>query len=499
MKTLYRLCRLWLILLLLPSQFALSKEVLFASPPVAESLDIREDPRISDALELLGVWVDAELAYKHLPGISMAVVYDQDLIWSKAFGFADLDTEKPATPETIYSICSISKLFTSIGVMQLYDKGKLRLDDPIADLIPWFNIKNTHTTSGPVTVRGILSHASGLPRESDFPYWTGPEFRFPSQEEVRARLSSQSTLYPAERYFQYSNLGLTLAGELIRELSGQDYGDYMRENVLGPLELDDTTSEIPVAQQGKRMATGYGALTREGTRPRMPLFQARGIAAAAGYASTVLDLAKFASWQFRLLQSDGEEILRASTLREMQRVQWIDADWKEDTSRGLGFWVRRQDNKTFVGHGGSCPGYRSEFRLNPTEKLAVIFMCNATAIDPEPFTRQAHKIVGAAMSDALGQPGAGNANTPEFDRYTGLYRGDWGETAVIHWKGALAFLELPTDDPLGDLEMLQQEGPDSFRRVRSDGEPGEQIRFDLDDEGRVLRMWRHSNYDRKVR
>ena len=499
MKKSFRHTRIWITFLL----FALL-QLLLASAGAstlqkAEPSDLGNDPRIKDALGLLEVWVDARLAYQHLPGISMAVVYDQELLWSHGFGVSDLETKKPTTPQTIYSICSISKLFTSIGVMQLYDEGKLRLDDQLADLIPWFNIEEAHKGSGPITVRGILSHASGLPRESDFPYWTGPEFQFPSREQIKARLSAQSTLYPAEQYFQYSNLGLTLAGELIPELSGQSYGEYVKARILDPLELRDTTPEMPANQQGKRLATVYGALTRQGTRPKMPFFQARGIAPAAGYASTVEDLAKFASWQFRLLESGGEEVLKASTLHEMQRVQWIDPDWKEGTSRGLGFWVQRQDNKNFVGHGGSCPGYRSELRLNPDDKVAVVFMANATAIDPTLFTRQAHKMVGSAITDATENPGKGKSDDPILNKYTGLYRGDWGETAVINWKGALAFLELPTDDPLEDLETLKQEDADTFRRVRADGKQGEQIRFDLDANGQVARMWRHSNYDTKVR
>jgi CubicO group peptidase (beta-lactamase class C family) len=350
MKRSCRHHRIWITLWLLALLLAISGPAVASTAFATGPADLREDPGVKNALGLLEVWVDAQLAYQHLPGISMAVVYDQELLWSRGFGVSDLDSEKPATPQTIYSICSISKLFTSIGVMQLYDEGRLRLDDQVADLLPWFNIGEAHKNSGPLTVRGILSHASGLPRESDFPYWTGPEFQFPTREQIKARLSAQSTLYPAEQYFQYSNLGLTLAGELIPELSGQSYREYVKARILDPLELRDTTPEMPANQRGKRLATGYGALTREGTRPKMPFFQARGIAPAAGYASTVEDLAKFASWQFRLLESGGEEVLKASTLREMQRVQWIDPDWKEGTSRGLGFWVRRQDNKNFVGH-----------------------------------------------------------------------------------------------------------------------------------------------------
>ncbi|MEE8583796.1 MAG: serine hydrolase domain-containing protein [Acidobacteriota bacterium] len=321
-----------------PAALAESKD-----KPKATAQQLLQDPHVVEAIGLLEAWVEAELAYQRLPGLSMAVVYDQDVIWSKAFGYADLEGKRPATTETIYSICSISKLFTSIGVMQLRDEGKLRLDDSLSDHIPWLEIQHKHSEAGPATVEAILTHSSGLPRESAHSYWSGPDFLFPSRQEIIQGLTSQSTLYPASTFYQYSNLGMTLAGELIIQLSGLSYQDYARQKILAPLGLHSTTPEIPVQEQGKRLAVGYGVLDRQGKRQKMPIFQARGIAPAAGYASTVEDLARFASWQFRLLEKGGQEVLKANTLREMQRVHWVDPDWS--AHRGLGFGVWRDEGK----------------------------------------------------------------------------------------------------------------------------------------------------------
>lgn len=235
------------------------------------------DPRVAAALELVRVWLDAQRAYEQIPGISAGVVYDQDLIWRGGFGFADLEKKTPASASTIYSICSISKLFTSIGVMQLRDAGKLRLDDPVARHLPWFKIRQTAPEGGEQTIEGLLTHASGLPRESDHPYWTGPDFAFPTREQVIERLSLQETLYPTETYFQYSNLGITLAGEVVAAAAGQPYADYVRRNILDPLGLSSTTPEMPDQHRGGRLATGYGALTREGKRPALAFFRVRGI------------------------------------------------------------------------------------------------------------------------------------------------------------------------------------------------------------------------------
>src|SRR5690606_36369395 len=147
--------------------------------------------------------------------LSVGVVKDQELIWSKAYGHSNVEEGVETTTKTIYSICSISKLFTSIAIMNLYEEGKLRLDDELSSLLPDFNIQQRFEHSGPITIRGLLTHSSGLPRESNAAYWTGPDFPFPSAEEVKNELANQETLYTASTYFQYSNLGMSLLGEVI--------------------------------------------------------------------------------------------------------------------------------------------------------------------------------------------------------------------------------------------------------------------------------------------
>ena len=464
--------------------------------PLLQAQNLRDDPRVASALNLLEIWVDAQLAYERIPGISMGVVYDQELIWSRGFGYADFERKIPATPRTIYSICSISKLFTSIGVLQLRDRGLLRLDDPVAKHLPWFNIAQTHEDSPPITIEGLLTHSSGLPRESDFPYWT--EASFPSRKEMIEQLSKQKTLYPARMVFQYSNLGLSLAGEIITQVSGNPYPDYVKQNILDPLDLGDTSPEIPLEKRGGQLATGYGSFKRNGNRPTMPSYKVRGIAPAAGYASTVEDLVKFASWQFRLLEKEGNEILAANTLREMHRVHWLDPNWR--TTWGLGFSVWRDKDKTFVGHGGSCPGYRTHLSLRPQEKFAAIFMTNAQGVNTRMYTQRAYDIVAPVIAEVIASPEEGKEPDIKLLRYTGLYeRPLGGETVVLIWKDELAMVSLPTENPLDSLTKLKHTGEHTFRRVRDDDELGEEVKFEVGDDGKVIRVWRNSNYSVKTK
>src|SRR5688500_7292873 len=161
------------------------------------------------AFNVIDAWIKAQVDYQNLPSVSAAVVKDQETIWSKGYGSANVETKEAASTATLYSICSISKLFTSVAIMQLYDAGKLRLDDDIRTVLPKYNLKQQYKDSGPITIRSLLTHSSGLPRESDYSYWTGPDFPFPSQEQLYAKLGDQQTLYPASTNFQYSNLGMS--------------------------------------------------------------------------------------------------------------------------------------------------------------------------------------------------------------------------------------------------------------------------------------------------
>jgi D-alanyl-D-alanine carboxypeptidase len=110
--------------------------MLLVLPGIGKAQSLSADPRVAHAIKILEIWLDAEVAYKNIPAITAEVVYDQQVVWSKGFGFAHVDKKIPATPGTIFSICSISKLFTSTAIMQLRDQGKLSLDDPVKKHLP---------------------------------------------------------------------------------------------------------------------------------------------------------------------------------------------------------------------------------------------------------------------------------------------------------------------------------------------------------------------------
>ncbi len=472
--------------------FPVLLSLLLSLPKAGGSQEgVADHPRVVEAIRLLETWVQAQRDYEGIPGASLAVVHDQELVYANGFGYAHVEDEVPATASTMYSICSISKLFTSVSMMQLRDLGLVSLRDPVEKHLEWFDLRQTFPELGPVTIEGILTHSSGLPREADAPYWSGPDFPFPTHDQVVAGLSNQEMLYPARSHYQYSNLGLTLAGEIVMARSGMPWGDYVHQHILSPLGMKNTATEHLDELRGRELATGYSSKQRDGSRGVIPPYQVRGIGPAAGMLSTVEDLAKFASWQFRVLDGKDDGILDRNTLREMYRVHWLEPDG--GGARGLGFSVSVRDGKTFVGHGGSCPGYESNLNIRLQDKIATTFMTNGRRVSAGGFAQTAYEIMAPAIKAAANGNGGGEDPGVDLEKFTGLYSRPLGtESAVLTWEGQLVVIGLPTSNPLSGMTKLEHVEGNSFRRLRSDGELGEEYLFEESADG-TMRYWVHNN------
>jgi hypothetical protein len=222
-----------------------------------------------------------------------------------------------------------------------------------------------------------------------------------------------------------------------------------------------------------------------------------GIAPAAGFASTAEDLAKFASWQFRLLDKGGWEVLAANTLKEMHRVHWLDPSWR--SPRGLGFSVSRRNDKTYVGHGGSCPGYRTQLSMQTKDKIAVIAMSNAHDVSPSSYVYEIFDLVAPAILEAVKNPGKAKKPDKDLKKFVGRYERPIGrESMVVLWEGELAVMYIPTNNPSDSLTRLRRVEGNIFRRVRDDGELGEKIVFEVGPDGEVTRMIWNSQYSLRI-
>ena len=469
----------------------LALSIVFLLPFLGMTQDSKTN--YSDILPLVDLWLDAQKDFDRLPGISVAIVQDQDLIFRKGYGYANVENRVPMKPETLGSICSISKLFTSIAVMQLWEQRKLRLDDSLQQLLPEFRMKQRYAETVPITVRSMLTHSSGLIRDADSS-WNSPNFYFLTRNELKNSLARGETLYPSSTYFQYSNVAMSLLGEIVQKISGRNYNDYVEDQILKPLQLQNTHPWLPEKLWGTEMAKGYSALNRQGNRIVQPFFNTNAITPAAGFSSNVIDLAKFASWQLRLLASEKAEVLRPSTLKEMHRIQWASADKR--LTWGLGFIISYDNNNVArVGHNGSCPGFQSTVSIDPRKKLGVAIMVNAQGVDINKYRDQIFSLLNYQVTEDTA------TRNIDLTAYTGRYDNySWsGETVVVPVKGKLVLLGLPSNAPADNASQFRYIKKDVFRRIRpDDGSLGEELIFERDEKGRVKNLRIHSAYQIKI-
>ena len=458
------------------------------------SVESAAHPEVASGIELLTVWIEAQMAHRGEPGLSIGIVHDQELVWARGFGYAGLDKKIPATAATRYRIASITKLFTSTGILMLRDAGMLQLDDPVERHLPWFTIRQRFPGAPAITIRHLLTHTAGLPREAAFPYWT--DANFPTPEQVKDALPRQETAFPPESRWKYSNLALVLAGEVIAAITGQPYEEYVQKRILDPLGMRDTLVGPPRPGTAG-VAVGHGRRLPGADRHVLSaLVDYSGIASAANMTSNVTDLAKFAMLQFRDRPAGGDQLLRGSTLREMQRVHWLDPTW--EYGWGLGFKVIRQGNATYVGHSGQAPGYRTQVLLRPADKTGVILLSNAHDCDALRYCYRAFRwVLPAVLRAAAPEPEPEPVTAdPGWQRYVGRYRDAWSDCQVLVHGGNLVIIDPAADDPLDTRATLTPVAEHVFRYESGDGysSTGELAVFEVDDAGTVQRLKLDENY-----
>jgi CubicO group peptidase (beta-lactamase class C family) len=422
--------------------------------------------------------------------MAIGVVSDQRLVWAKGFGLADVAGKVPMTPQTKFRMASHSKLFTATAIMQLREQGKLHLDDPVSKHLAWVAVSPAHPDDPPITIEELLTHSSGLPREAA-DHWT--TFAFPTREELKTLMPRRQAAFPAETRWKYSNLAYTLAGLIVEQVSGETWADYVTRHIYQPLGM--VNSSVDTAVPG--LATGYGRRMPDGSRAIMAFVDARGMAAATGITSTVEDMARFVSAQFRQGPAGSDRILSGAGLREMHRVRMLENNWTR--GNGLGFAVTRNRDKVYVGHGGSYPGYITNTLIDLNAKVGVIVLTNAQDGDAGGIARQLMNTVGEAVAKAAAAQPDKVKWDPTWSRFAGLYRGRGGDSHVVELNEKLVIIN-PDASTLDDPIELQPLGDGTFRYVApvGGGPVGEVVRF-VEQNGQVVRMITGDSYVERVR
>jgi len=446
-----------------------------------------------DVSKLIDVWMESEMDYQNIPFMSAVVVDNQKVLWSGAFGHVNVESSLPANENTMSSVCSISKVFTATAVMKLIDEGKINLDDRVKDILPKFSVTQKFPNSGKITIRSLLSHTSGLPRDTTHGYWGGPEHAFPSENELFNSLSTLETERSVGSEIGYSNIGYALLGQVIEEVTGATYKNYIESSIFKPLNMSNSVVEMQSSLYGNQHAIGYTALHRNGKRKRANFYQGKAMQPAMGISSSALDLAKFAMWQFRLADVSQAEIMKPSTLKSMYKTQ---GSKKGEFDRGFGYVVHTdKKGREWAMHGGVCPGYVAFLRMDVKNKKAYSILVSA---NNGGALKNVNRLVGIIeRAEEIHQK---ENNEVELSQYEGYYNvNPWNsEYYVGKLGGALVSLHLPFKSVDWSLREYQHIQDDSFQVLEGGKLIDEDAHFVRDKKGSISKFKNMGNYHFKM-
>ena len=443
-------------------------------------MTINDNVEFRAALGLAEAEIAADIAAHVAPGLSVSVVCGEQTVWQKGFGLADLDRGTPAAPDTVYAVGSITKLFTATMLMQLRDAGKLRLDDAVQDYVTDVPVPNRHPGTPAITFRHLVTHTSGLAKDSPVGYWDSLEF--PPVEVMMAKLAETEQVYPPGTQWKYSNLAVALLGHALSRIAGQSWESYIHDHIMAPLGMHESSPRF-AEKQREKLARGY-ARPAAGWPPAPLAHQdLGGISAGGSLHSTAADMAKFIANQF----ADEPKLLRRATIAEMHRAQWVNDDWQ--SGQGIGWRVHRADDgSTRIEHGGGVHGYTCKVLLSVPERLGVAVFTNGSDgnVGNGVAARLLDLLVPVVRRVSARQVPPVSAAPAEWGRYVGRYRWVLGDAEVALSGGRLL---LTVSAGSGTETMTLRPEAEHVFRMPGGQLRGESLRFVVDGPGPARRAW----------
>lgn len=323
----------------------------------------------------------AVLQRRGLSSVAVAVARDDEILWERGFGWVDRRRRVRADEHTMYSLASVSKPLTATAIMVLREQGKLRIEQPIDELLPTPGLRAGAGDPTQATIRRVASHTSGLPLHYQF-YYEG-EASPPPTATTRERYAVLVTA-PGEQY-RYSNLGFGLLGQVVAHQGGGELSSVMRTLVLDPLDLHHTFVGHPPR------GAGVTAVRHDrGGRP-LPDYGFDHDGASALYSSAH-DLVRFGMFHLGHAPPERQALLSAEA-RALMREPVPPAE-----HYGLGWGLGRDDSMARVSHGGGMPGVATVIRMFPEQGVVVVVLFDSGAVGG------AHVEISQMIEDALGLP-----------------------------------------------------------------------------------------------
>lgn len=290
---------------------------------------------------------------------AILVARDGKPIVSKGYGLANVELDVPNTPKTVFRLASLTKQFTAASIMMLQERGKLNVNDPfcryLTDCPPAWQ---------PITIRQLLTMTSGIPGASALELGPLRGLPVPWDQWLEATKKKPLDFTPGEN-FKYANPGYTLLGFIIERVSGRSYGEFLQENIFGPLKMERSGYEDP-RRIIKNRATGYRQLPGDPIT-NVPYAEMVGLYAAGGIYSTTEDLLL---WDQALY---GEKLLSRKSIDEMYTPY---KDMLPGKGYAYGLWTTKKHGRQEIAHGGNLAGFITYISRFPSERVTVIVLSN---------------------------------------------------------------------------------------------------------------------------
>jgi CubicO group peptidase (beta-lactamase class C family) len=437
----------------------------------------RTDRQVADAAAIAERLLVVLRRRHGCPGIAYGLRHDGTTVLFGADGVADLATGAPVDVATTRFRCaSITKTFTATLVLQLVERGQLRLDDAVTTWLPW----TRRTLGADVTVRHLLLHAGGVIRDGSNAW---DDTTMPDREALHRELGAAATFGAPSERFRYSNMAYALLGEVLEAATKTPFAALLRRRIARPLDLAQTDADLTAVSR-RALATGYYAAWPDEPRRAAAHVEARAIAPAGGLVSTVGDLL---AYEQAHLPGD-DRLLSELSKREMQRPQWQRAT---EPHYGLGWMTWHVGGISVVGHSGGYPGFTTKIAFSPRDRLCAAVLTNAIS----PVAALGVDAIYGSI-DAVGSRWEeASAPSPwhtraELASYGGIYRDNFGTLVVGRVHNAL--LVVPAEDvqPFAGASLLTATGPRRFLVASGYdfGFVGEQVRFRTDRRGAVTTL-----------
>ena len=322
----------------------------------------------------------------NIPSASIALVANDRVIWTNAYGYSNLWARTPATPNTVYLIGSTFKTMSTYALLQQYEQGKFKLDDPVNKYLTDFKIEG-EDPQHPITFRHLLTHTSGLPTDfGAFPVWgdTVP----PSLNDYLGK-SLKVSRAPMVKV-EYSNMAFTLVGYLVQKFSGVPFKQYIQEHIFTPMEMTSTAFE-PRPDMEERLSIPYVVDEKTGSQVGTVRVKASVWPAGLVYG-TVLNQANWLICNLNGGEFKGKHLISQQTVDQMMTRQYdqfkggIEGIWGNETAGfGLTWWTEVRDGDRYFAHSGSVAGYTAFLLGNRDRKLGFAILTNGNRAHPHLF------------------------------------------------------------------------------------------------------------------